>query len=165
MSIKTLKDLRRLALDVHLLAVCMSLVGFVVLIQHPTIDRYGFVNGEAALVVLFALLSLPCFANGLVLISRAVDAVTFVLFLSVLAYIPKQKRVSGRWARNAMFVCFAADRGASLENCRLWRPCWLSLHGWPSKARRTLPWSSLSPSRDSSTPIPTKRNVADGGLA
>lgn len=85
MSIKTLKDLRRLALDVHLLAICMSLVGFVVLIQHPTINRYGFVNGEVALVVLFALFSLLIFhANGLVLISTAVDAATFVLFLSVL---------------------------------------------------------------------------------
>jgi len=85
MSIKTLKDLRRLALDVHLLAVCISLVGFVMLIQHPTIDRYGFVNGEVALVVLFALFSLLVFhANGLVLISTAVDAASFVLFLSVL---------------------------------------------------------------------------------
>jgi O-Antigen ligase len=85
MSIKTLKDLRRLALDVHLLAICMSVVGYAVLILHPTIDRFGFVNGEAALVVLFALFSALIFhANGLVLISRAVDAVTFVLFLSVL---------------------------------------------------------------------------------
>ena len=86
LSIKTLKDLRRLARDVNFLAVCMSVVGYAALIQHPTIDRFGFVNGEAALVVLFAFFSVLIFhANGLVLISRAVDAVTFVLFLSVLA--------------------------------------------------------------------------------
>jgi O-antigen ligase len=86
LSIKTLKDLRRLARDVNFLAVCMSVVGYAALIQHPTIDRFGFVNGEAALVVLFALFSVLIFhANGLVLISRAVDAVAFVLFLSVLA--------------------------------------------------------------------------------
>ena len=85
LSIKTLKDLRRLVLDVHLLAICMSVVGYAVLIGHPTLSRYGFVGGEGTLVVLFALFSLLIFhANGLVLISRAVDAVMFVLFLSVL---------------------------------------------------------------------------------
>jgi O-antigen ligase len=85
MTIKTLEDLRRLALDVHLLAVCMSVVAYVVLILHPTVNRQGFVGGEGTLVVLFALFSLLIFhANGLVLISRTVDAVTFVLFLSVL---------------------------------------------------------------------------------
>ena len=36
LSIKTLKDLRRLARDVNFLAVCMSVVGYAVLIQHPT---------------------------------------------------------------------------------------------------------------------------------
>jgi O-antigen ligase len=63
----------------------MSVVAYTMLIQHPTLDRFAFGNGECALVVLFALFSLLIFhANGLVLVSKVADAVTFVLFLSVL---------------------------------------------------------------------------------
>jgi hypothetical protein len=112
MSIKTLKDLRRLALDVHLLAVCMSLVGFVWLIQHPTINRYGFVSGEVALVVLFALFSLLIFhANGLVLISTAVDAATFVLFLSVLLISRPRSVYLGAGLGMLCLYFFRRDKG------------------------------------------------------
>jgi O-antigen ligase len=85
LSIRTFSDLRRLMLAVYWLALCMTVVCLVVFLQHPSMDRYAVpLVGDGSLLTLFVAFSiLTSHANGVVIMSKAIDGVVLLLLLLV----------------------------------------------------------------------------------
>jgi O-antigen ligase len=86
LSIQTFSDLRRLMLSVCLLATSMSVFAYAVFLENPSIDRYALpIVGEGSLVALFAVFSiLISHANGMLIVSKRVDAAMLTLLTSVI---------------------------------------------------------------------------------
>jgi len=91
LSIKESRDLRRLIIAVFVVAICVSMIGYLRFIMDQSTMR--FIPAEGALILLFTVFSiLIIHMNSMVVVNRTVDAISLGLFLPAII-IPQHRTV------------------------------------------------------------------------